>query len=151
MKYLSFFMLSYLFFACAHNPNKGVEKSVEVYESKNHSEIENDVQKLLNNHPEFDTTIKEKIREILLFSLEENKRLKEKESQYAQHLIQLTLVEKSSYGEIAKLRKAMSWNYRQKIKLFEKTALDLKKVIGIKQASTDTNSSIIPESGALFR
>lgn len=141
-------ILSMLFlFSCAHTENKKMNNSLVKYDAKNHVQIQYDVQKLLDNHPELDSKTKEKVKRIIMTSLDENKKLKARESQLAQHFIHMTLVEKANYREVVKLRRQMIDNYKKKIKVFEKAAVDLKHAVGIEKP----NSEFLTESERFFQ
>lgn len=137
MKFLVLFTIFLLSVSCAHKEVKTVHENIEKYEYKSTNQLEKDIDLLITHHPEFNDDQKEKIRSVLNTALKQNRQLKLKESQMTQHLLELTLANKASYTEIANLRKAMTLNYNQKAKLFEQTALKLKKIIGITLPQND--------------
>ncbi len=147
MKKFKLLLLSLFLVSCAHTNQKQMKKDLMGYEFKNHTEIKQDVLTMLEHHPELEKNEKDKVREILVDSLMKNRDLKLRESQATQHLLQLTLKEKAEYKEIESLRKAMKNIYSEKSKLFERTAVSLKKVLGIKIP----NNEFSRETSAMFR
>lgn len=146
MKLLFLTTVLFLSFSCANSKIASVNKDVEQYEYKSKEDIKKDVSVLIKNHPELSDDQKIKISELLNSALIKSYDLKLKESQMTQHLLKLTLDEKSSYKEIEQLRNAMKQNYKNKAELFENTALKLKEIIGI----TMTQNNFERETSLLF-
>lgn len=129
--------------SCAHRGN-AISEKMDDYDYKNHSMLKEKVEKILDNHTEFDAKTIQKLKKITNEALDANQKIKIRESKLAQVLLGLTLKEKASFRDVTKVKTAMKNLYMEKYKVFETAADKMRKIIGIKSQNQPFINEIEP-------
>ena len=116
----------FVLISCAQT-EKAVVKQAKNLEPKTIAEKRVKIKTVLNNHLEF------------------NKSLRDKESQLIQQILNKTIVDKGSYNELLALKSEINKVYEQKYSNVDKTVSELKELIGI----SPKNNAITEEIGGI--
>ncbi|MAZ49059.1 MAG: hypothetical protein CME65_10875 [Halobacteriovoraceae bacterium] len=134
----------FVLISCAQT-EKAVVKQAKKLEPKTIAEKRVKIKTVLNNHPEFSKSQRDKIEKVLMSALDRSETLRAKESQLIQQILNKTIVDKGSYNELLALKSEINKVYEQKYSNVDKTVSELKELIGI----SPKNNAITEEIGGI--
>lgn len=143
MKFSLLFLIVFIS-SCASKTNQQPVKDSLAIKATTLQEKKVIVLQTLAKHPEFTQLKKEEIKKILITSLEKTEKLRERESQLLQQIIQYTIVKKGSYGQIVALKSELRTVYDSKFNNFDKAITKLKNIVGITAQNKEFVREISP-------
>lgn len=137
---ISLFILT----SCAQTKPTVVKQAYDI-EPKSIEQKREKIKDVLASHKEFKSDQRAKIEKVLMAALDKSEKLRVKESQLIQQILNKTIVEKGSYNELLTLKKEMDKLYEEKYSNVDKTVNQLKSLIGI----DPKNDTITEELGTI--
>ena len=131
-RFLMLLFLSFLLAGCANLSDREPVEMSKLLKAKSFEEKKELLKNMVDLHEEFDISTKNKIKSLLLRSLDQAKDLKKRESQLIQEILRQTIVKKASYDQMIILKKELKHLYQLKYRNFEKAITKLKEIVGIK-------------------
>lgn len=97
---------------------------------------------LISKHDEFDKATKKKLEKSLISTLDRAQKLRDRESQLIQEILDQTLVKKTNYDLVLRLKKELKEVYSKKYANFNRAIIELKKVVGIRPDNQSLSSDL---------